>query len=404
MNADYSDFCQGLIKPIPVESEEPPPPPRLRRPLPPAEERRMVKLDGDEGELCTGPLESGSSDDAFNDVLEFFKLDPAVWEVADESVRRSSWEQRTSDGEVTVLTSYRARIQRRRQGGPDVEALMAEIRDHAPHAPAPGGEMAFVVAPADLQVGKGDPEALICRFLAAVDGAVIRLQELRDTGRKIGSAYILFGGDLIENVMGYYANQAFTVALNLTDQLRVVRRLMLYIVKAFAPLVDRLVVGSAPGNHDQSVRVGGKIATDSGDSWATELLYQVSDILTENSEAFGHVTFAAPPKDDPLVLTLDICGTGVAVAHGHQFTGKDGHKWWAGQAHGRRPAGDATVLISGHYHHLRVTDQSDRLWLQVPSLDVEGSEWYTSATGEHAPTGMVSLVVGNGRWQDLAIH
>lgn len=404
MNADYSDFCRDLIKPIPSKSEQPPLPPRQRKELPVPDERRMVKLDGDEGELCTGPVE-GVDGDVFDDVLKFFKLDPAVWMVADESVRRSSWEQRTSDGEVTVLTSYRARIQRRRAAGLDIEALMAEIRDHEPHVSAPAGEFAFVVAPADLQCGKGDPEALVRRYLAAVDEAVARLHELREMGRKIGSAYILFGGDLVENVQNYYANQPFIVTLNTTEQLRVVRRLMLYIIKAFAPLVDLLVVGSAPGNHDQPARnANGKAVTDSGDSFATDCLSAVADVLAENPAAYGHVRFVVPPKNDPLVLTLDVCGTGVAVAHGHQFLGKDGHKWWAGQSHGLRPAGDANVLISGHFHHLRMIQNGPKLWLQVPSLDVEGSEWYTSSTGEDAPTGMATLVVGQGRWQDFATH
>lgn len=402
MDADYSDFCQEIVKPLPRKSEQPQLPPRQRLPLPTGAEGAGIDIDGDAGEIRTGVVDAPP--DSMDDLLRMWQLDPAEWEVV-EPFRRSSWEQRTSDGEVTVLNSYRARLQRRRRGGADIEALMAEIRDHAPHVPAPVGELAFVVAPADLQCGKGDPEVLIRRFLEAVDAAVERLRELRDLGRKIGSVYILFGGDLVENVQNYYANQAFVVTTNLTDQLRIIRRLMLYIIKAFASLADTVVVASVPGNHDQAARsAAGKATTDSADSFATELLYQVADILAENPGAYGHVRFAAPPKNDPLVLTLDVCGTGVALAHGHQFLGKDGHKWWAGQAGGRRPAGEASILISGHFHHLRLIESGPRLWLQVPSLDTEGSEWYTSSTGQDAPTGMVSLVVGQGRWQDFATH
>lgn len=402
--ADYSDFCQGLIKPIPVESEEPPPPPRPRRPLPPAEERRMVKLDGDEGELCTGPLESGSSDDAFNDVLEFFKLDPAVWEVADESVRRSSWEQRTSDGEVTVLTSYRARIQRRRQGGPDVEALMAEIRDHAPHAPAPGGEMAFVVAPADLQLGKGDVAVLVDRFMAATDAAIARLAELRDSGHKVGSIYILHGGDCLENTQGHYPGQAFQVTLGLTEQMRVYRRLMLHQVKAFAPLADRLVLASCNGNHGEIRNGSGKAFTKPSDNYDTEIATQVADILAENPDAYGHVSVAVP-VGERLDVTLDIAGTRTCLTHGHQFRGSDGAmSWWAKQAHGLQPAGEATLLFSGHKHHLRIVQEGQKTHIQLPALDTEGSTWWVNATGQESQTGMVSVLVGSGAWSNLAIH
>src|SRR5690606_30317931 len=52
---------------------------------------------------------------------------------------------------------------------------------------------------------------------------------------------------------------------------------------------------------------------------------------------------------------LDIHGTILAVAHGHQANNPDRiPQWWANQVHGGQPAADADILLTAHFHHLRV--------------------------------------------------
>ncbi|ADD94621.1 hypothetical protein [uncultured phage MedDCM-OCT-S08-C495] len=43
--------------------------------------------------------------------------------------------------------------------------------------------------------------------------------------------------------------------------------------------------------------------------------------------------------------------------------------FWKGQSFGMQSLGDATILVSGHYHHLRTIQDGLRTWIQVPSLD-----------------------------------
>jgi hypothetical protein len=81
-------------------------------------------------------------------------------------------------------------------------------------------------------------------------------------------------------------------------------------------------------------------------------------------------------------------------------------KWMGGQALGRTGVGQSDVLITGHYHHFAAKQMNQTLWLQIPSMD-GGSHWFADRTGMggNTPTGIVSLVVGEGYdpRRDLAV-
>jgi hypothetical protein len=108
------------------------------------------------------------------------------------------------------------------------------------------------------------------------------------------------------------------------------------------------------------------------------------------------------PKSDHATLAVDLGGTIIGLAHGHQA--KDMGKWIAGQATGRTPVGSADVLLTGHFHHFRADQVGPRLWIQVPAMD-GGSAWFRDKSGLESPTGIVSLVVGEGYdpRRDLAV-
>jgi hypothetical protein len=159
-------------------------------------------------------------------------------------------------------------------------------------------------------------------------------------------------------------------------------------VKAFAPLVDELVIPTVPGNHDEPHRI---VLTDPVDSWQIEVVSAVQDACAENPD-LAHVQFRYPERDS-LTLALDLNGTMVGFTHGHQA--RDLPKWWEGQATGRTPVGGCDVLISAHFHHYKVSQVGPRLWIQTPAMD-GGSPWFRNTRGLESPTGIVSLVVGDG--------
>lgn len=323
------------------------------------------------------------------------RYDPAAWhrdEEGADAVTRPVWRYR-----FAVEPS----VARNDSDWQDIRDAIKSYRRGKRQAPT--GNNAFVVVTGDLQIGKSDGNGTagtIKRFLDGVTASIYRLRELRKNGHKIGIVYLVWPGDCIEGFNSQGGRLAFRNDLTLTEQIRVIRRLMIAQVKAFAPFAEKVVLIAVPGNHDEAVRIGDKLATRFDDSFAVDAAVSVADALDLNPEAFSHCSVVTVATDE-LVVTLDICGTITTVAHGHQFR-KSAMEWWAKQAHGMQDAGQATLLISGHYHHLRVEQSGAKTWLQTPALD-GGSTWFRHSAGVEAPPGTMTLVVGGGAWSDLAL-
>jgi hypothetical protein len=96
-----------------------------------------------------------------------------------------------------------------------------------------------------------------------------------------------------------------------------------------------------------------------------------------------------------------VSNTTIGFIHGHQTRNK-AVDWWAKQAHGMQPIGDASILLTGHFHHLVVQQSGAKTWIQMPALD-GGSNWFEERTGQSAPAGLVTLVVNNNKWNDLEV-
>jgi hypothetical protein len=141
------------------------------------------------------------------------------------------------------------------------------------------------------------------------------------------------------------------------------------------------------------------MATTYTDSFALDAASAVADALADHPD-YKHISFTFP-KYDTLTVTLDMAGTVVGLAHGHQFRGKP-VDWWMKQSHGMQDIGDATLLLSGHLHHLRVEQSGAKTFIQSPALD-GGSTWFQNSSGQAAPAGMLTLTVGGGGWSDLLI-
>lgn len=359
-----------------------------------------VAWDGNAGQVTTGPMAGPPAD--WKKILEVWNLDPEEVEVV-EPIQLRAWDSQTKDG-VQRMFYYKANVRRRRPAGLSADDLIAEIKKwKAPkRVKATGDGDAFVVAYADTQLGKPDgdgTEGTIGRILSKTDSAVKRLKELRKAGRKVDSIYLVMLGDHIEGFNSQGSKLVWRNELTLTEMVRVWRRLLLQIVKEFTPLAENVVVVIIPGNHDEAVRTGDVMSTRYDDSWAIEAGSAVADTLNE-IEGYEHVKFVFPKRDE-LTITLDVAGTIVGFAHGHQTKGKT-HDWWAKQAHGMQPIGDATLLLTGHYHHLKVDQNGVKTWVQAPALD-GGSTWFRHRTGADAPSGIITMIVGGGAWSDLAV-
>jgi predicted phosphodiesterase len=169
-------------------------------------------------------------------------------------------------------------------------------------------------------------------------------------------------------------------------------------VKAFAPLSERLIIPSVPGNHDEVHRIA---LNDPTDSWQLDIASAVQDACAENP-ALAHVEFRYPERDNS-TLAIELSGVLVGMAHGHQMKGNV-ERWIEKQASGRTQVGSADIILTAHLHHFIAKNVGGRLWIQTPALD-GGSAWFRDSNGLDSPTGIVSLVIGDGYdpRRDLAV-
>ena len=319
--------------------------------------------------------------------------DPRAW------VRHGQGEDATTES----VTRRKYVVERSALAGLDVDDLVAAIGKKRPKVPEVAGDAwAYVHAIADWQIGKEaygqGSEQTVTRILDGLDRTLARLKVERRQ-RPIGTIVLASLGDLCEGVVSQNGGVALSSDLGLTEQLRVVRRLLLEHVKALAPLTDRLVVPTAPGNHDQAYRLMG-MAAAATDSFAVEASMQVADAL-HLAGGYDHVQFITPDVDD-LTVTVEAAGTIIGCAHGHQFRVDKAHDWWAKQGHARHRIGQAHMLLSGHYHHLRVVDDSGRVAITAPTVD-PGSPWFDQRRGGGPQAGVLTFLTRDGQWTGLEV-
>jgi hypothetical protein len=369
----------------------------IKRTNTPQEYRARMDIGPDGGYFVSTPRTAGELPDAA-EMFKDFDLDPEVWTVI--SIRKSRWQ--TFNGDWLEAARVNVKPAERTPGADlDYDALVSEVSKWKPgKIEAHTGPLYAVYAIGDTQYGKdagGGTEATVKRVLTAIDEAVARHKELLKSGRNIGTVVLPQLGDCIEGSTSQKGMVIGRSDLGVTQQVRIGRRVLMAWIKAFAPLCEELLIPVVPGNHDEPHRIS---MTDPTDSWQIEIAAAVQDACEENP-ALSHVKFYYP-KPDNQTLALDLGGTILGLAHGHQA--KDMGKWLHGQATGRTPVGSSDVLMTGHFHHFRADQIGPRLWIQVPAMD-GGSAWFRDKSGLESPTGIVSLVVGENYdpRRDLAV-
>ena len=331
-------------------------------------------------------------------------LDPADWEVDEDApVQVRSW-----DSGERRLFYYRATVRPASQHQPDLDDLVREIKRRKPRPPKDVlEERALVVLLSDWQAGKADHggvDALVERLLQLQRRVPERMRELAKQGRPVSHLYVIGMGDMVEGCDGHYAQQTYSVQLDRRQQIKLVRRMLVSMLADWSRLPAKVVVGAVPGNHGEN-RKAGKSFTTFEDNADLEVFEQAAEVLAANPDAYGHVRFTLPDGD--MTLTLDACGTTVSFAHGHQFRTSGiplakARSWWQGKMAAQHPAGDATVLVYGHYHHLQLLQDGPRTIIGCPSND-GGSRWFEEQGGPTTACGTLTFVCEGGGWRDLAV-
>jgi predicted phosphodiesterase len=356
--------------------------------------------------LLTHLSDAPAAPSDWSDIIRELGLDPTGWTV-DEN---QPVQVRTWDSGDKRMYYYRATVVPCRDSvtDVDVEALIREVKRRKPQPPKHVlEERALVVLLADWQAGKSDHggvEALVERLMALKDAVPKRVKEAAKAGRPISHLYVVGMGDMVEGCDGHYDQQTFSVALDRRQQVRLVRRILTDLLTEWSKLPARMVVGCVPGNHGEARR-NGKSFTTFEDNDDLAVFEQVQEILGQNPDAYGHISFVIPDGD--MTITLDVCGTVVSFAHGHQFSGSGlalnkARTWWKNKMASMHATGDARVLVYGHYHHLQVLQDGPRTIFGCPSND-GGSRWFEERGGPTTACGTLTFVVDKDGWRDLAI-
>lgn len=361
-----------------------------------------TEFDGATGFIQTGPM-SGQQPADYTQILEQFGYDTAQVRVAGNP-RVSRWQQRarnreTNQFETVWLQAYRFHLEPVTETAvsPGVEAIIGAAR--AERRPATGPHWLCFQA-GDLQIGKrsadGSTEQIVERFVQSIETARTEHAHLKRHG--IEGIQVCFPGDCIEgNQSQRGRNQLLTQEL-VTEQFTIFQRLIMLTVEAFAPLCERLFVDVVNGNHDDAQR---DLNTYPGNGWATTAATTVSDALTLNPLAFGHVEVRIPQKWRGH-MTVPVGDTIVTVVHGHQWGRDKAMNWWSEQALGNHPAGASQILQCGHWHEFQIRSNADRTIVMSPTYDC-GSDWLRERHGSTSKRGGLLYLLRAGEVSRLSV-
>lgn len=212
-------------------------------------------------------------------------------------------------------------------------------------------------------------------------------------------------------IPSHNSQQTFTVVLNKREQVRLGRRMVLSALTEWTPDFDGVLAGGIGGNHGENRDETGQSFTDFGDNADVEILEQAGEVA-KATPALRHIEWAIPNRD--LTLTVNLAGRIVALSHGHQAKGSGAsaqakvRRWWEGQMYGGQPAGDADVLLTGHFHHYshvrdgQTPTGDPRHHLQAPSL-ASGARWFTESKGTPEVPGILTFVMDANGLRDVEV-
>ena len=344
-----------------------------------------VEFDGSIGEATTaGFLDQPQN---FDEFLRDAGFDPAEIEIVG-TPRTSRWQR--YDGEW--LTAYRFRF-RKIAGGDSLPLLWSKAKVSKPVA-TQTNPCTIVVGWSDTQTGKtgarGNTKDLIERITAKQAALEKFIKQ-----HKPEAAVFLNVGDSVEGFENT-GGQLFTNDLSLMEQVDLEATFQWETLKLLAKHTKQVTAAAVGSNHCQW-RKGKDRLGNPLDDWGIHIQRQLARLAQETELPIKF--FEPQPYDESLAIPVydEILG----LVHGHQSNRPDGiPNWWRGQSHGDQAVAEATILNTGHFHHLRIMETGrkkgrSRWWVQMPTLD-NGSDWYRQRHGDDSDPGLVVYLLYPG--------
>lgn len=358
--------------------------------------RPALEVDGESGWAITPGFADGEKPN-FDQFLIDAGFDPAEIEIVG-TPRTSRWQVY----DESWRTSYRFNFRRITKDA-DLKLLWSTAKQKAKSLPSKklDESKAFVIAVSDFQLGKVDHRGGKAEALARIFASYDRI-EARIKKEKYGRVVIAEIGDIVEGFTSKAdTQQTFTNDLSIMDQVDLGITLIWDLVKRVSKYCDEVSFASIASNHCQFRINKQQVGAPGRDDWGVMIAKQIHRLSQETELPIKvHI-----PQEHDESLALDVFGDGfhiLGLVHGHQAPRPDAvPTWWRGQAFGQQPVAGATVLVSGHFHHLRVQELGQapnggsRFWVQVCTMD-GGSNWWRLNTGEDSQTGIVCFELEQG--------
>lgn len=381
-----------------------------------------ITVGADGGEFSDVTVDSEIVDNDWSRIFRIFKLNPDEFEVVDDTVKISTWQQskRLEDGhrDTVQLWSYSGRFRRKPKGrlsDADLAEHRAAIRRWKPNRSSTvkrrhdtGIPVTPTINLADIQGGKSEGGGVAATSKRLTDGLenVERWLDRLSHDHNLEGVLLANNGDPFEGCAGNYDSQLFTVELNLRGQMNFVLDHWTVYAKRLFPRFGKAEFVSVLCNHTELGRMGAKrnqtSDSDSGGAFLAEALQRI----LEGRPEFEHVTWTIP--HDQMNVYTTVSGVPMAFNHGHKIPGNADassfEKWLNGQVRGDSQAHAARIWQTAHKHHFAAWDMGSTSVFQAPSLD-GGSKWLRDMTGRYARSGILAYVVGEHHplgWSDLA--
>lgn len=332
-------------------------------------------------------------------LLRHFNLDPDHFEVVDDTVRMSTWEQsarsKSGDRDKVQLWSYSARFRRinkqmiRPQVFEDWRLRLLDDVVPAAHVEVDG---AYVILVADPQLGKKGTEEAVENWKRGINGHIDRIRKLKPS-----SIVCVFMGDETEGVCNNYTNQPHTIELNQSQQLELDFDLRVWTIKRLRELGLPLTVGSVISNHGEWTRNGSKDpVTTRNDNASTHIARQVRKLFDEIG---ANITWVIGDGKPGITITID--GVDCYFSHGYVEKGRGSSSELRTknaierQIVGRtEELGSTKLWFMAHYHHFYTNEFEGRTLFGCPALEAEkSSEYMLDQYGVWSPPGLLGMIV-----------
>jgi hypothetical protein len=344
----------------------------------PAGFRPAIDFDGNEGVATTEGLPAAPN---FDEFLAERGYSPEEYEVVG-TPRTSQWQR--WDGEW--LTAYRFHF-RKKVTDFDLPTLFAEAKKSkktkAPKRNATG--KAFVICPADFQIGKGGSRGGHKESIERIHAAYDRIEEKLKVG-KYDQIVILDMGDIVEGVNNKAdMDQLVTNTLSPMQQTDLAAALIWDLIKLCAKYAP-LTYGSVASNHCQFRVNKAAVGRPGVDDWGVVILQQIRRLATEVGLPVERWLVPQPHDEG---FAFDVFGDGshiLGAIHGHQVSRPDSlQSFWTKAVFNDTYLAATTLMVSGHFHHHRVeqfsgSENRERWWVQASTMD-NGSDWFTRMKG-----------------------